>query len=372
MVNRKKDASAKAVKSSKETVEKPDADSHGDVVTATRSSGRRAKRGKPEQASQVTPKRRKSVKENFNNDIREGELVLEGEPKGSQNECRTPSAESASQDAVDLDIPAHRSKVMQVISKDGRSTNITFKEENNYVDMEVTGDLTSDESSVMDTEVTNSSNNTLSHGEEVYSTSSSDSEESEVYSESGHEKGSLTKRKHRGKTKAKDRKKKAREEAMMKVRHYMIRKGLIDHDMSESEIENLVGNGELSDGDDFPDSPVHKKKKVRRKEKMKRSPRRDSQGKNKDSQEQVIINSPSETTIYRNVVPFEESDDDQEVILRSTTDERLPDDSICFDNTNGDNIEYISDRDTTHRSACRKKKHRHSRSRTCMRSRSRS
>ena len=154
----------------------------------------------------------------------------------------------------------------------------------------------------------------------------------------------------------------------------MVRKGLIAPDMSDSELEDLLEAEEEEFQDSEPPPCRVSKGRKRRSKIHKRD--KDSQG--KDLREEVIITSPSETTIYRNAVPFENDSNLQPLTLNDSSDEQAMDTSGSNDDRDtGNNIEYIADRSRSrdhgerrHRS--RRRRHGKSLTRSCTQSRSRS
>ena len=112
-----------------------------------------------------------------------------------------------------------------------------------------------------------------------------------------------TKKKKKGKLSRKDRHKIKGRVALEKMRRFMIRKGLIDSDVSDGELKNIMNSDDSSDSGDSENEPQKKKKQKdttrlkKRKRKQDTRSTSSSPGKNKSYLE-VIVNSPSETTIY--------------------------------------------------------------------------
>ena len=250
--------------------------------------------------------------------------------------------------------------------------------------MEVTGSITSGNTDDADTDESNSryrSRSVSPSGDEVQFTSQSEhrgegarSEDHSPLDTDEYANEHPVSKKRKWKEKAKDKKRKVKEGAMAKMRRFMIRKGLIDPDMSESELENFMEMD--SDDEDLENRSGHVdgKGKCNKKIKRKSSPPR-----GKNPHQEVVITSPSETTIYREAVPCRENLEGPNFVENqfgeSSSEERAIDTSgSSINKPDHDNIEYISD---TRKSRSKEWKqghchHRHRRSRSRSRTESQS
>ena len=278
----------------------------------------------------------------------DNEKVVSGGKRRKRSE--TPVSKLNSQEArgvdLDVDLPPHSSKATVIPTRDGKGTNITFEEDNNYADMVVAGGDNITDHSESGEGVASSSDESEIGMKTSFEQSSQDQSATQSSakpsSDEAQDSESPPKKKKRSKIeKRKLKKKKSQEQALEKMRNYMIQRGLINSDMSEGEID------EMMDADLSSVSGSEDEVKIKKKKKLKHRNRAGDRGKklNRD----VIINSPSETTIYREVVNFERAKHDAQE--RSQLD--MSDDPAAEtsgnqehnDQTNNVNsIEYIPDR----------------------------
>ena len=240
MVNKRGSKAAKAAKlvkkSTERSVEKSTENAIGDVM-ATRSSKRRSDQDGLQQnkIASSNPKKRK-----LKADVH-------------KNQVETPVSESeivaAESDHDDEQVCKHAAPKVRN-SADGRSTNITFEEGNDFVDMEVSGDLTTDASDHAGTIVSEDSSESSESDDEVQVQSQSDKE---IYHEQGDGDLSTTrsedsdspqprpKKKKKKKQKVGHRKRKEKQmAALLRMKKFMLKKGLVDSDISDSELESML------------------------------------------------------------------------------------------------------------------------------------
>ena len=101
--------------------------------------------------------------------ISEGEILdLSGDAQsGGVSAQRSLIADRSRHDEDGDGLTPHTSRATKVVTKGGKTTNITFEENNNFVDMEVSGSISSEGSSSDESEMSSEDKSVKSSDEEV-------------------------------------------------------------------------------------------------------------------------------------------------------------------------------------------------------------
>ena len=361
MVYKKRSRAAKSAKVTKETFEKPtsklteNVNGDADAATVAKPVGKR-------KANKASVKTRSTSKE---------EVTSKKKKLNSDTEDLSDKGPKENLDDVN-DLPAHSSKAKTVTSKDGRNvTNIAFEEGDDFADMEVTGEITpmqtvDDQSSLIDdseSEMSRSWSASASCAELTLPSQTDhdenrSSESGEILMEFERSRSPVKQdgknRKQKGKRKKKRRE--IKDMALEKMKKYMVRKGLVDSNISDGELQELLNSGDESSSD----TGRSKTPKPRRR-------------KQKTGNQDIIINSPSETTIHRPAVKCKEAITSQRFNRASSSDNEvlLANSSGSISDAKGrdyNNVEYISEHDRS----SKRRRCSHTRSQSQSRSRSHS